>query len=346
MLDQAEQLIVGVGLAQIVIHAQLHRMLAVLLSNTRCDHDDREIAQRRIRADVARQVEAVHAWHFDVGQHHRGALFLQSFQRLQTVGSQHHSVAFALQQALRDAAHSDRVVHHQHQRHLARCRSCRGGHRAPRFGHHIHRHATQRQAAACGAHLFAIHRGQGHRVVNQHHRARSEHRHARQAGKPRQLGPQVFHHHFAVAQHFIHVHGDALRCAAQHHHGAGLAGRCFAAVVRCLKQCTRPEERQLLTRHLEGASAVRRFQLHRGHPAHDFHDIGRHAHRQVSCAQHHHLRHRRGQRKHHAECRTLTRFGGGLDASAERIDLGANHIHPDTAPGKTRHLGGRGEPRQ
>jgi hypothetical protein len=50
---------------------------------------------------------------------------LQFFERLQTIGCQHHTVAFTHQQALRDAAHRDGVVNHQHQRRLThRCRAC------------------------------------------------------------------------------------------------------------------------------------------------------------------------------------------------------------------------------
>ena len=78
--------------------------------------------QARVAADVARQVEAVHARHLDVRQHHRRPLFLQPLQRLQAVGGQRHAVAFALQQTLRHAAHGDGVVHHQHQRRSGRCR--------------------------------------------------------------------------------------------------------------------------------------------------------------------------------------------------------------------------------
>ena len=37
---------------------------------------------------------------------------LQALKRLQAVGSQHYTKAFSLQQALRDAAHSDGVVNH------------------------------------------------------------------------------------------------------------------------------------------------------------------------------------------------------------------------------------------
>ena len=46
-----------------------------------------------------------------------GRSSLQPLERLQAVlGRQRHAVAFALQQALRDAAHRERIVDHQHQR--------------------------------------------------------------------------------------------------------------------------------------------------------------------------------------------------------------------------------------
>ena len=107
MPDQAEQFLVGVRLSKIVVDTQFDRVVTVLLGNARSDHDDGKIAQRGIGTDIARQVEAVHARHLDVRQHHRGTLFLQAFKRLQTVGSERHAVALTEQQTLCDAAHGD-----------------------------------------------------------------------------------------------------------------------------------------------------------------------------------------------------------------------------------------------
>ena len=44
-------------------------------------------ASRVVGADVAHQVEAVHARHLDVGQHHRRQLVGQPLERLQAVAA-------------------------------------------------------------------------------------------------------------------------------------------------------------------------------------------------------------------------------------------------------------------
>ena len=117
MLDQPQQLLIGIGLAQIVIGSQVTGHFAMLLGNARSDHDHRHAFERLIGADIAQQIKAVHARHFDVRQHQGRALVLQTFHGLQAVSGQRDAVAFALQQTLGDAAHGDGVIHHQHQRH-------------------------------------------------------------------------------------------------------------------------------------------------------------------------------------------------------------------------------------
>jgi deoxyribodipyrimidine photo-lyase len=82
-----QQLFFRIRLAQVVVDAQLHAC-------SRCFSAMREVIMmmgrcfRRSSADVARQVEAVHARHFDVGQHHGGQFVGQALQRLQAVGRQ------------------------------------------------------------------------------------------------------------------------------------------------------------------------------------------------------------------------------------------------------------------
>ena len=109
--------------------------------------------------------------------------------------------------------------------------------------------SASRRLSAPAAGLLAVHRRQRHRVVDQHHGARSQHRHAGQAGQARQLRPEVLDHHFLVAQHFVHVHGDALRGAAEDHH------RCACRRGSLLRGATaaarRPEEGQLLAAEIE-----------------------------------------------------------------------------------------------
>ena len=107
-----------------MVNAQFLGMLAVLLGNSRGDHDDGQIAQAHVPADVARQIKAVHARHLNVRQHHCGPLFLKPLKRLQTIGRHGHAITLALQQALGDAPHGDGVINHQNQRNLWRHR-CR-----------------------------------------------------------------------------------------------------------------------------------------------------------------------------------------------------------------------------
>ncbi|MPM16284.1 hypothetical protein SDC9_62662 [bioreactor metagenome] len=329
-----------------MVHAQFHRVLAVLFGDARGDHDDGQILQACVGADVACQVEAVHARHFDVGQHHRWTLFLQALQCLQTVGRHAHAVAFALQQTLRHAAHGDGVVDHQHQRYLRR---------AGRQRHACHRWRIGSRSLACGCrrqrcrlcgflHLGAEHVGQRHRVVDQHHGTRGQHRHSRHARQARELRAQVLHHDFLVAQHFVHMQCNALCRASQNHHGADL-GVHLTAVQRCLQERARPEERQAFATFLKLLRAVGRSQFLRRRAAHHFHQAGRHADGEVARAQHHHLRHRCGQWQHQTEGRSMPHRGGGFDAAAQCVHLGAHHVHSDAATGQAGHLGGRGEAR-
>src|SRR4051794_9254236 len=64
--DLQQQLGLLVRLAEEGVDAERGRLAAVLLGGPRRDHDDRDGARARIAADVAREVEAVHARHLDV----------------------------------------------------------------------------------------------------------------------------------------------------------------------------------------------------------------------------------------------------------------------------------------
>ena len=263
---------------------------------------------------------------------------------MESIGSERHTVTFTLQQTLCDAAHRDRIVHHQNQRNLAgacqlhRCCGLASTHAGIVGMCHLWHTGTGH------AHLLAIHRGECHRVVNQHHRTGRQHRHTSQTRQTGQLGSEVLHHDFLVAQNFVYVQGDALRGAAENNHRPRLA-RGFATANRCLQQRARPEERHLFRTVVKTASAVGRFEVGDRRAAHDFDDVGRNAKGQIARTQHDHLRHRRGQRQHHTERCTLTRLRRRFDAATQGIDLGAHHVHANAAPRKTRDLGGRGETR-
>ena len=161
---------------------------------------------------------------------------MQTLQCLQAIVGQRHAVTFAFEQTLGDAAHGDGVIHHQHQRQLVG--------RLDQLGGHIRRIGGLASPVARGAQhtgQITVHRRQRHRVVDQNHCTRGQHRHTRQTRQTCKLRPEVFHHHFAVAQHFVHVQGQTLTRAAEHHHGQGLA-QGFVAACRHLQQGTRPEE--------------------------------------------------------------------------------------------------------
>jgi hypothetical protein len=72
--------------------------------------------QALVGADVARQVEAVHARHFDIDQHDVGHDVEQLFERFDAVLGGQHLIAFARQQAPGDLAHGQRIVDHHHRR--------------------------------------------------------------------------------------------------------------------------------------------------------------------------------------------------------------------------------------
>src|SRR5579871_4030052 len=68
--DVLQQLGLLVGLAKEGVDAELRRLVAVLVGGARGDHDDRNVGGARVAAHVLGEVEAVHARHLDVDQHH------------------------------------------------------------------------------------------------------------------------------------------------------------------------------------------------------------------------------------------------------------------------------------
>jgi hypothetical protein len=69
---QAQQFVFLIGLAEIVIDAQLDGVLAVFVCRSRGDHDDRHRSQAFVGTHVAGELETVHARHFDVDQQTSG----------------------------------------------------------------------------------------------------------------------------------------------------------------------------------------------------------------------------------------------------------------------------------
>jgi hypothetical protein len=136
---------------------------------------------------------------------------------------------------------------------------------------------------------------------------------------------------------------SATRCAALRKITTGGLALLLAARGARLQQRARPEEGQLLAGELEACRCCRPAALPSAARAHQFHQVGRHADRQLARAHHHHLRHGGGQRQHQLEAGAAARPACGLDAAAERVDCGAHHVHADAAAGQFGHLRGGGE---
>src|SRR5204863_1865131 len=100
--DLLEELGLFVRLAEVGVHAEFGGPAAVLRRRARGDDDDRDLHGARVAAHIAREVEAVHARHLDVDQHHGRPLFLQLLERIHAVARREHPVALALEEPARD----------------------------------------------------------------------------------------------------------------------------------------------------------------------------------------------------------------------------------------------------
>ena len=87
---------------------------------------------------------------------------------------------------------------------------------------------------------------------------------------------------------------------------------------------------------LKHIALVRAFQVSSGYPTHHFDQIRRYPEHQVTHAQHDHLRHRRGERQHQFELRSLSAFSRCFNAATQCVDLGAHDIQTNATTGKLR----------
>lgn len=78
-----------------------------------------------------------------------------------------------------------------------------------------------------------------------------------------------------------------------------------------------------------------------GGALHNLHQVGRDTYSQLTGADHHHVGHSGGERKHQTERGTLTFLGAGFDASAQCLNFGSHDIHADTATGQLSDFGRR-----
>ncbi|OIQ82611.1 hypothetical protein GALL_355940 [mine drainage metagenome] len=309
-----------------MVDAELLGVVAVLVGDARRDHDHRQVARALVGANVAREVEAVHARHLDVGQHDVGQRALQLLERVEAVLGQHHVVAVAAEEALGHAAHRDRVVDHQHgvgrhQRQIVEI----GLERARRAG-----------AGARLVHqprgLRAVHRGQRDRVVDQHQAAFGQQRHPGQTRYARQLRAEVLDHDFLVAEHFVDQQRDALRRRTHQHQWHAAPGGLGAGAA-VAGQRAEPVAGQLVV----GVAPVALLRRAGGLGRLDAHDavdqVRRHRVDAVADAQQHDLRHRGGQRQHQREGAAAPRRRLHFDAAAERARVVAHDVESDAAAG-------------
>ena len=77
--DQPQQFLFLIRFAEEMIDADFERIVAVFFRRARGNHDDRDVADPFVGADVARQVETVHARHLDVDEHDIGRSLKQLF---------------------------------------------------------------------------------------------------------------------------------------------------------------------------------------------------------------------------------------------------------------------------
>ena len=158
------------------------------------------------------------------------------------------------------------------------------------------------------------------------------------------MWPEVFHHGFLVSQHIVHVHRNSLRGTAENDHRTRLS-RTFLAAPGRLQKRPGPEERNAFARNVKLTRFVGRLDIGYRHPANQLNDIGWDTECEFTGAQHDHLRHRRRERQNHAKGRTGARLTMGLDATAQSLNLGTHHVHPDSAAGQFCDFACRGEAR-
>ena len=112
--DVRDQRVFRIGLAQQHADAGRVGLLAVAVVGGG-DHDHRQLRGLRVGADVARELEAVHAGHLHVGDEHVGQLRLHLLHGVEPVVGIGHLVLVLRQQAAGLDAHDLGVVGHQHQ---------------------------------------------------------------------------------------------------------------------------------------------------------------------------------------------------------------------------------------
>ena len=307
-------------------------MVAVLVRRARRDHDDRDVARALVGAHVARELESVHARHFDVEQDAVGFQVLQLLQRVHAILRARHLVAFAREHAPGDLAHGERIVHHHDERSRRRGgrRGARGGRRDGCRGV-LHPRVDDRH--------LAMHQLYG--VENQHHLAVAEHGRPRDSREARELRADRLHDDLAVADDLVHADRGALQTALEEQHRD--LPRRHGAVHLAQERVQRAQRIAVVLPCDLGAGGDLGVRGRLVFLDLLDHDRGHRVDRR-SRAQHHGLRHRERERQRDREARPSARGRYDLDPAAEGRDLVPHDVETDAAARDLAHLGRGREP--
>ena len=78
-----------------MVGTDFQRVVTVLVGRARGNHDHRQMLVLLVGANVAQQIEAIHARHFDVRENDIGLHIEQLFQGIDAVLGKHDLIAFA-----------------------------------------------------------------------------------------------------------------------------------------------------------------------------------------------------------------------------------------------------------
>ena len=157
--------------------------------------------EARVGTHVARQIEAVHARHFYIHQHHRRGHVLQLLQRIDTVLRGNELVALAREETAGDLAHGERIIHHHDDWLFGLLRRRRRRHK--------------RCFGLAGRRLRLRTLGEDDRIEDKDDFTRAQHRGAGNAGDAGDLRTNVLDDDFLVADQFVHLDRHHVDAAAK-----------------------------------------------------------------------------------------------------------------------------------
>src|SRR5690606_33042089 len=327
--DGVEQQGFLIGLAEVLIDADSHGPLAMLLTGTRGDHDDRQIFQTLVVTHQGRYLEAVHTRHLNVQQHDVGLVFLQLGDGVHPVLGGNNVHAVTLEQTTGDLAHGDRVVHHH-------------DHRRPVDFHFLaDRSLTRGQTR--GQLILQMrmqHTDGSQQIENHHHATVTEDGRTGNALHTGELRAEALHHDLARTGQAVHLHRHGVLAGANQNHRQRQALAHKFGVLAVVQQIAQILQFVGLpgvfeTRRIGGVVGL---QLVRRNPHDTFDGVQRDRIEVVTGVDHQRAVDRHGERQANSEARPPTL--GRVDAhrTAELLDLRMHHVHPDATPGNLRDL--------